>query len=488
MIKALSFEEFEILAKKSPRVAVFKEIAIGELSALDVYEVLSKNNFTHGILLEDLQQRDGFINSYIGFNPIEIFTADKKKQDFLETIKDFQKKIKFETRQDVVNLITSAAGFISYDAIRFFENIPDRHPEGTFPLALLKFFSVSITLNHKTKRALISVLTDVREDTSQNCFSLAQDMLNDIEEILASYSPSDYSVPLEVNSNDEITVDCSDEEFMRMVTKAKDYIVKGDAFQIVLSRSFQREINNSPLNIYKVLRHVSPAPFLFYIPLDSNDTIIGASPERFIQVIDRDITANPIAGTRQRDVVRDEQIKQDLLSDEKEIAEHMMLVDLTRNDVGSVSEPASVKVKELLNIQHYSHVTHITSTIIGKLREEFSPLDAIKNAFPVGTLSGAPKIRAMEIIDELEKSRRGLYGGAVLRLDGVFDVDSAVAIRMAHLKDNVATVRTGAGIVFDSDPQKEMRETYQKARPLLKALQLAHQEVAVQGEVDVIDN
>lgn len=483
MIKDLSFTEFANLAQTSDKVAVFKQFRTNDLSALHIYEVLIENGFQGGILLEDLQQRDGFINSYLGFNPVETFSINENHKNFLTEVHQIQNKLKFAVREDVVNLITSAAGFISYDAVRFFEEIPDRHPPDNFPLVFFKFFSVSLTFNQRDKTVLVSIIVDVKKDTLNESYNQATAKLGEIGKLLNQYKFEEYVAPETTNSATQITVDCSDEEFMAMVDKAKDYIVKGDAFQIVLSRSFQRHISKSPLEIYKALRYISPAPFLFYIPVSSNETIIGASPERFIQVMDRTITANPIAGTRARKIDKGDEVKQELLTDEKELAEHMMLVDLTRNDVGSVSEPASVRVKELLNVQHYSHVTHITSTITGVLRQNLSPLDAIKSAFPVGTLSGAPKIRAMEIIDELEQSRRGLYGGAILRMDGVFDVDSAVAIRMAHIKDNTATVRTGAGIVYDSDPKKENKETYQKAAPIIKALYCAHGE-----EFNVTDN
>ena len=217
---------------------------------------------------------------------------------------------------------------------------------------------------------------------------------------------------------------------MRMVEKAKDYIIRGDAFQIVISRCFKRQYSVPHLEIYKALRKVSPAPFMFYFPTETS-VIIGASPERFIRVHNKQVTVNPIAGTRKRTDERpDEVIAADLLNDKKECAEHMMLVDLARNDVGVVSEPGSVEVSELLHVKHYSHVSHITSTVTGKLQEKYDAFDAFVAAFPAGTLSGAPKIRAMQIIDELETSRRGLYGGAICRLDSIGNLDSGIAIRL----------------------------------------------------------
>lgn len=480
MIPPLSLEEFRKLATQSKRVAVFKEIEVNNLSAVSIYEILSKNNCADGILLEDLQQRDGFRNSFIGFNPLDTLEVNQLVENPLQLIRNLQEKHKFTTRQEINNLITSAAGFVSYDAVRFFENIPDRHQNiHDFPLIFFRFFSLSITFSHDHKNILISKVIEIEDDIEKS-YNSAQLYLNNIIEILQSAKEED-TTPSSVINEIDLEVDTSDEQFCKIVEIAKDYVVKGDAFQIVLSRTFKRNYSRSPLEIYKTLRKVSPAPFMFYIPLTTS-FLIGASPERFIQVHNRKIIANPIAGTRKRNKTNDHLVKEELLNDEKELAEHMMLVDLTRNDVGSVSEAGSVKVSELLHVQHYSHVTHITSTITGVLKKEYDPLDALRAAFPVGTLSGAPKIRAMEIIDELEQSRRNLYGGAVCRVDAQFDIDSCVAIRMAHLKDGKAYVRTGAGIVFDSNPARELLETFEKAQPMLETIAIAH------GEVDDTNN
>ena len=212
---------------------------------------------------------------------------------------------------------------------------------------------------------------------------------------------------------------------------------------------------------------------MFYLPIN-NGVIIGASPEKLIKVRNQQVEINPIAGTRQRtQQSHDEQIAAELLNDKKELAEHMMLVDLARNDLGAVCKPGSVKVKELLQVKHFSHVSHITSVVTGQLQDNLDALDALAAAFPAGTLSGAPKIRAMQIIDELETSKRGIYGGAICRLDYRGNLDSCIAIRMALLTDGMATVRAGAGIVYDSDPKSEANETRQKAQGILDAIAFA---------------
>ncbi|MFN7097528.1 MAG: anthranilate synthase component I family protein, partial [Gammaproteobacteria bacterium] len=243
--------------------------------------------------------------------------------------------------------------------------------------------------------------------------------------------------------------------------------------QVVLSRRFTEKYTVSPFTIYQALCQISPAPYMFFIPL-TDRVIIGASPERLIAVNQGTVSINPIAGTRRRDNSKTEQdIEQDLLSDSKEIAEHMMLVDLARNDIGAVCKPGSIVVEELLKVKHFSHISHITSLVTGKLERKYDALDALAHAFPAGTLSGAPKIRAMEIIDELETSRRGLYGGAICRLDYAGNLDTCIAIRMAILKDGIATVRTGGGIVYDSSPLAEADETRHKARNMLETIRIA---------------
>jgi anthranilate synthase component 1 len=263
---------------------------------------------------------------------------------------------------------------------------------------------------------------------------------------------------------------------MQLVERAKQYIVHGEAFQVVLSRLFKKPYTVSPFAIYRSLRSVSPAPYMFYLPID-NSVILGASPERLVSVQGKQVGINPIAGTRRRTAESDlDAITQDLLSDKKECAEHTMLVDLARNDLGSTCLPGSVKVSELMRVRHFSHVSHIASTVVGQLKTEKDALDVLAAVFPAGTLSGAPKIRAMEIIDELEVSRRGLYGGVICRIDNQGDLDSCIAIRMAVLQDGIATVRTGAGIVYDSNPQAEADETRQKAQGVLEAIRLAERQ------------
>ncbi|EKD92354.1 MAG: hypothetical protein ACD_29C00049G0005 [uncultured bacterium] len=426
-------------------------------------------------MIENLNQKENERFSFICFDPIASLSIYKDDgQNPLNAIRDFQSTYATSTRKEMAELMTNSVGFFTYDSVRYFEELPDRHAiNSAFPAILFQCHQLNVTFDHKKQTILISVLVKTGEKSAV-IYQQAQEKIKKIINLLLS----GYKVSQPQNRNTDATVeaDIADSDFIRMVEKAKNYIACGDAFQIVLSRCFKRHYSVSPLEIYKTLREVSPAPFMFYFPTESS-VIIGASPERFMRVHHNEITVNPIAGTRKRTMGKtDSMISDDLLNDKKEIAEHMMLVDLARNDVGVVSDPGSVQVRELLKVKHYSHVSHITSTVTGQLQKKYDALDAFFAAFPAGTLSGAPKIRAMQIIDELETSRRGLYGGAICRFDSVQNFESCIAIRMAILKDGVATIRTGAGIVYDSNPENEAEETYQKARSLLDAIAKAHGE------------
>jgi len=481
MTQPLTLDEFKELAKNAGRVAVFHEIPAGKLTPFIIYRLLNQAFKTDGAMLEDLHQRACTRYSHICFEPIASLTInnDDDSQPFV-ALRDFQSRFMYSTRADVADLITSAIGFITYDAVRYFETIPDRHAkDSSLPVLLFNFYALGLSFDHEKQTILISNVVDANHQPEQ-AYNQAQQKIMDIIRLLST-SPDEVDLMIAKNVASPVEVDTSDTDFMRRVEKAKEYIIRGDAFQIVISRCFKRNYSVSPLEIYKTLRRVSPAPFMFYFPTKTR-VIIGASPERFIRVHHKQVTVNPIAGTRKSTGEKTaEAITADLLSDKKEVAEHMMLVDLARNDVGAVSEPGSVEINELLHVKHYSHISHITSSVTGKLQEKKDALDAFAASFPAGTLSGAPKIRAMQIIDELETSRRGLYGGAICRLDSSGNFDSCIAIRMAVLKDGIATIRTGAGIVYDSNPATEAQETHQKARSILDAIAQAH------GEQYVVD-
>jgi anthranilate synthase component 1 len=264
------------------------------------------------------------------------------------------------------------------------------------------------------------------------------------------------------------------EAFTDGVLRIQEYIRAGDCFQAVLSRRIARPLKAPPFEVYRALRSINPSPYMFYLAQE-DFAIAGASPEMLIRVTDGEVSIHPIAGTRKRgaDPERDAALARELLADEKERAEHVMLVDLGRNDLGRVSDYGSVKVRGLMYVERYSHVMHLVSALEGRLRPELNAMDAFAACFPAGTLSGAPKVRAMQIIEELEPTRRGVYGGAVLYADFAGNLDSCIAIRTLLMKGKKAYLQAGAGIVADSDPQREFEETENKARAVLRAVEMA---------------
>lgn len=475
-MQLLTLAEFLSLAKNAKKIAVFQEIPANQLTPTAVYTLLKETYSTDGVMLEDLHQGN-LRYSHICFEPIASLSINQGHHDNpLGALRHLQAQHQSTTDISVAHLITNAVGFITYDVVRYFEQIPDRHePELSLPICLFNFYALSLAFNHDKHTILISRVVETGANPEQAYYQ-TKNRITELITRINKYHDTNFCQNKISTTRQFIETDTYDADFTNMVKKAKEYITRGDAFQIVLSRCFKSNYSVSPFEIYQSLRKVSPAPFMFYIPTESC-VIMGASPERLINVANNEVTVNPIAGTRKRTIEKtDEMIAKELLHDKKELAEHMMLLDLARNDVGAVSDPGSVHVTHFLQVKHYSHVSHITSTVSGHLQKKYDAFDALEAAFPAGTLSGAPKIRAMQIIDELETSRRGLYGGAICRIDSLGNLDSCIAIRTAILKNGVATIRAGAGIVFDSDPLTEAQETYEKARSLLDAIAKAHGE------------
>ena len=386
-------------------------------------------------------------------------------------------------------------GCLAYDAVRLFEKLPDDNPsEVDIPdlafllatdLAVLDHFRGTVTL------IAAAINFDATDERVDEAWHDAMSRLDAMQTALAN--------PVGVNVSRAASVSTAgtgrtrshttNDEYREAVDRAQKYIREGDAFQIVLSQRYSTPITARALDVYRVLRSSNPSPYMYLIRIPRESTedgggqmsdisvfdVVGSSPEALVTVEDRQCTVHPIAGTRQRgrDAQEDRALALDLLADHKERAEHVMLVDLARNDLGRVCEPGSVDVTEFMEIERYSHVMHIVSSVIGRLKEDSSALDALRATFPAGTLSGAPKVRAMEIIDELEPDRRGLYGGVVGYVDFRGNLDMAIAIRTAVIQDGVAHVQAGAGIVADSDPEAEAQECVNKAGAVLAALDVA---------------
>ncbi|MDR2549105.1 MAG: anthranilate synthase component I [Desulfobulbus sp.] len=368
-----------------------------------------------------------------------------------------------------------AVGFLGYDMVRFMEKISDWHPPLDLPDS--SFMVPRIVLIHDAILQTLTVVCNVWNkggaDTSR-LYNAACRRIDDIVERLAQPIPQQFVTQDQPAEPHRFTANMNEASFAAMVERAKEYILAGDIIQMVLSQRLHTELQVKPFALYRALRHINPSPYLFYLR-QGDMLLIGSSPEILVRLEDGDIELRPIAGTRKRGATPDEDhaLERELLADPKERAEHLMLVDLGRNDVGRVAASGSVTVRDLLMIERYSHVMHIVSGVHGKLRPGLDQFDVMAACFPAGTVSGAPKIRAMEIVDELEAGRRGPYAGAVGYFGFSGNMDFCIAIRTFVLKGQDLWIQAGAGIVADSDPKKEYEETINKAMGLRRALELA---------------
>lgn len=360
-----------------------------------------------------------------------------------------------------------AIGYVGYDVVRQYEKLPDNNvDELKVPEANLMFYKMFICYDH-FKHDVYIVYNVFPEDNSSY-----DDILENLTGVKKSIMSSSSLHPLEeVDADKEFESNVTEEEYCNMVEKAKEYIKAGDIFQVVPSQRLKFKISSKPFDVYRRLRSKNPSPYLFYIDFEDFQ-IAGSSPESLVSVKDNKVITNPIAGTRPRgkSPEEDEKLKQELIEDEKEKAEHLMLVDLGRNDIGRISEFGTVNVDRFMEIEFYSHVMHIVSMVSGKLRSGLNCFDALSSCLPVGTVSGAPKVRAMEIIDELENVRRGIYAGAVGYFSHNGNMDTCIAIRTIVFKGDYAYVQSGAGVVYDSDPQTEYRETLNKAMAMKEVI------------------
>ena len=384
---------------------------------------------------------------------------------------------------DLPPLSGGLVGFLAYDAVRRFERLPQlavddlRQPELGMMLA-----TDLVALDHFEGAAILianAVLPEVDADaaTVGALYHQAIGRLDAMTTALSRPTPPLVSTVDKVELG-EVVSRTPEGEYPKAVEVAKEAIRAGECFQIVVAQRFERTTNADPLDIYRVLRTTNPSPYMYLLRFDDFD-VVGSSPEVHVKVIGRKALLHPIAGTRWRGATpaEDAALAAELLADPKERAEHVMLVDLARNDLGRVCKPGTVQVPEFMTVERYSHVMHIVSTVVGELHDDYSAFDTLAATFPAGTLSGAPKVRAMEIIDELETLRRGPYGGCVGYIDYSGNMDTAIAIRTLLVKDGEIFLRAGAGIVADSDPEREYQETVNKGRALIEAIDLAREGV-----------
>ncbi len=442
------------------RTALCQEIPADHLTPIAVYAALAGKG---SCILESAPGTGQGKYSYIGIDPtaslktkgrrIELTIEGRREiyeGDPFEALKRMQAELKTEVDVPCAGYTGGLVGFVAYDAVRQIEKIPDRHPDVlAIPDLFFQYYRSSVSFDHEANRAFVCVA-----DGDEAELKRLLERLSQVE-----------SLPiLPKREGSRAECDLSDGEYGKLVEKAKEHIRAGDIFQMVPSRTFRVKTGADPFQIYRSLRQTSPAPYLFFFDLEGM-AVAGASPEKLISVQNGIVESSPIAGTRPKGGSAEE-----LLNDPKEVAEHVMLVDLARNDLGAVCVPGTVQVADYLKVHAFSHVIHIVSRVVGKLDPKFDAIDAFRASFPAGTLTGAPKVRAMELIDEIEQSRRGLYGGAVVAIDAEGNLMSCIAIRTALIREGEAQVRAGGGVVFDSDPLIEAAETRHKASTVLEAL------------------
>lgn len=490
MIKP-TLDEFKSMAKQSAIIPVYKEILADLETPVSAYLKISRG-YPYSFLLESVEHAEVLGRySFLGANPSVIFKAKgnsititrngttgtySSSQPWFELRKLMSEYHPITYPSDLPSFFGGAVGYISYDVVRSFEKLPDIKPDNLGAPDL--YFMITDTIlifDHINNRIFIVSNAHIRSN-AENAYNEAVRKISELEERLRGpltvlteriHHPVD-NIPLKSNF-------CKD-DFCNAVIKAREYICNGDIFQVVLSQRFSRPIFVSPTNLYRALRRINPSPYMLLMQFPEL-SLVGSSPEVMTQVKQKRCLLRPIAGTRPRGNNPEDDLKleKELIADEKERAEHIMLVDLGRNDLGRVSKIGSVKPvpNRFMVIERYSHVMHIVTEVEGELKPECDAFDALKATFPMGTVSGAPKIRAMEIIEELEPEKRGPYAGGAGYISFTGDMDTCILIRTMIIKDGTAYIQAGAGIVYDSDPEREYIETVNKAKALVKAIELA---------------
>jgi anthranilate synthase component I len=484
--------EFSRLAKRGNVIPVFAEFVADGETPVSAFKKLDRGGYS--FLFESTEKNDVSGRfSFVGTEPrvvvqsygYEVRILERgRAQRFntaagpLDELRKLMARYQFVSCPELPRFAGGAVGFLGYEAIRFFEpKVPiASRDELQLPEALFMITNSLLIFDHRLRSLKIVVNAFLDDGSLEEVYARAAESIGAIVHQLTK------SADLRFISNTDSQMNPARSNFLpeafgRAVEQAKEYIRAGDIFQVVLSQRFESDFDGNPLDFYRCLRFINPSPYMFCLKFGGDFSLVGSSPEMHVRLIGDTIEIRPIAGTRARGatITQDERNAAELLADPKERAEHIMLVDLARNDVGRVADFGTVRVTEMMEIERYSHVMHIVSNVAGRLRAGCTAFDLIKATFPAGTVSGAPKIRAMQIISNLEKTRRGCYAGAIgyFGFDGNFD--SCIALRCAVLKNKKAYFQAGAGIVADSNPHLEYEETVNKARAMAKALAMAMQ-------------
>jgi anthranilate synthase component I len=486
-------KEFSALARDATLVPVVKSVVADLLTPVSSFLAISRGE-ENAFFLESIERGEQIGRySFLGAHPYmklqargdEIVIERGKKREVrqgnvLQVAKLLLQQHRPARVPGLPPFTAGAVGFCSYDAVRQLEKIGDSAKDDLhLPDCVLMFYDRLLAFDHLRHQIHIIAAADVSNESPRKAYDRALRDIAALEKKLASGLSVRNLRTETIKPRGKLHVRerTARKDFENAVRKSKEYIVAGDIFQVVMSQRLDFTPGVAPFDVYRALRTVNPSPYMYFLRMGDTH-VLGSSPEMLIRVTGRKLEYRPIAGTRARgrDEAEDDQLQKEMLSDEKERAEHVMLVDLGRNDLGRVSEYGSVKVKDLMYVERYSHVMHIVSALEGKLRPELHALDAFAACFPAGTLSGAPKVRAMQIIEELEPTRRGIYGGSVLYADFAGNLDSCIAIRTMLMQGNKAYLQAGAGIVADSDPAAEYQESMNKAKAVLKAVAAARGE------------
>lgn len=487
-----SRESIKKLFERGDLVPVYRTLLADLETPVSVYLKLARAG-NHAFLLESVEGGEQIGRySFLGVNPKGVITVRggqvtrtlhgvtttrslEPDEDPLDAVKREFGRVKPVQIEGLPRFVGGAVGFVSYDIVRYFERLPTTAvDELGVPEAAFMLPDTLVIFDHARHQLLVLA----NAHNTGNPDAAYDDALQRIDNIMLALQQPNPPVPqAKYPLSQQLESNMSQERYEDMVCAAKEYIAAGDAFQIVLSQRFTRKTSAPPLALYRALRMLNPSPYMFFLNFGDDLSLIGASPEVMVRLEDGTAMVRPIAGTRKRGITdeEDKQLADELMNDPKERAEHVMLVDLGRNDLGRVCEYGTVKVSRMMYIERYSHVMHIVSQVEGKLREDMDAFDLLRATFPAGTLSGAPKVRAMEIIEELEGTRRGTYAGAVgyFSFDG--SMDTCITIRSLFMRGDTLVLQAGAGIVADSDPAKEYEESINKARAVAVAIQYAEQ-------------
>jgi len=471
-------QEYLRLAASYDVVPVYKEILADTETPVSVLQRFADHR--NAFLLESMEGGETWGRfSFVGIDPELLFEVEHSsgRTGGLEKLRDVYRGLKVAEVPGLPRFFGGAVGFVGYEAMCEFERMPLPKKADPHIIPRSRFLKADRIIVFDNVRHTVKIVVCTRPGRGQGCDSpskLYVDALAKIEEIALIMEKSAPSSKVESFPPAEFCSNMTSDEFVDVVTKARKYIYDGDVIQVVPSQRFSAKTTVPPLQLYRALRLLNPSPYTFFFKF-GDQTLVGSSPELMVRLTGNRVEVRPIAGTRPRGKTEqeDRKLADELLADEKEKAEHVMLVDLGRNDIGRIAEHGSVQVTDYMVVERYSHVMHLVSHVEGILRQEFDAYDVMKATFPAGTLTGAPKIRAMEIIHDLEKGPRGVYGGAIGYVSYDGNMDLAITIRTMEVSDGLVSIQAGAGIVFDSDPKKEFEETCHKARALQKAVQMA---------------